>query len=589
MQKTQELQNSYPDSAYALAEHILQQSEKLDYAEGISSAYMRMGSILNMRGENRKATEYCLKALAIRKETQDHEGAASTCIRLSYIHSSQGEIDSTFYYLYEALRLNKLSGIEKDLAVTLIELGNAMIAYKEPKLSLDYFFEAEEIAKRLNLKEELLGTYNGLGNYYFNEGHYPVALGYFIRCDSLLADGSDQMAKGQIQNNIALCHEQLKDYAKAYTHYRNALALYDELELLSESALTYYNMGNMFNSRQMPDSAIFNLERSLELARRVADMTRVAGCYEFISDAYLLKEDFGKAYDYLLKSKIINDSLLTAKKISSISEMQTKYETEIKEKEIDNLNIQNESKTSQRNSLILGSLLLLVSLLVVLRQRNRINKEMLKSEGLLLNILPSEIAEELKNTGTTVAKHYNHVTVLFTDFANFTGMSEKMSPTELVEEIHANFTAFDTIIEKHGIEKIKTIGDSYMCVGGLPLANETHAEDVVNAGLEIQQFVVNRIAERAAQGKLPFEVRIGIHTGSVVAGIVGVKKFAYDVWGDTVNTASRIESAGQVGKVNISQSTYELLKDDADFTFESRGKIEAKGKGEMEMYFVSKA
>lgn len=213
-----------------------------------------------------------------------------------------------------------------------------------------------------------------------------------------------------------------------------------------------------------------------------------------------------------------------------------------------------------------------------------VEKEKQRSDDLLLNILPEEVAEELKAKGSAEAKQFDEVTVLFTDFKDFTQISEKMTPKELVEEIHTCFKAFDNIIEKHSIEKIKTIGDSYMCAGGLPVPNKTHANDVVSAGLEIQQFILNRMAERTASGYSPFQIRIGIHTGPVVAGIVGVKKFAYDIWGDTVNTASRMESSGEAGKLNISGTTYELVKD--KFKCSHRGKIQAKNKGELDMYYV---
>jgi adenylate cyclase len=208
-----------------------------------------------------------------------------------------------------------------------------------------------------------------------------------------------------------------------------------------------------------------------------------------------------------------------------------------------------------------------------------------RSDELLLNILPSEIADELKKKGTAEAKLVEQVTVLFTDFKGFTEASEKLSPEELVAEINECFSAFDYIMQKHGVEKIKTIGDAYMAVGGLPSQNSSHATDTVNAAIEIQQFMEKLKKEKAAEGKASFEIRIGIHSGSVVAGIVGVKKFQYDIWGDTVNTASRMESSGEVGRINISGSTYELVK--TKFDCSHRGKIAAKGKGEIDMYFVN--
>ena len=237
-----------------------------------------------------------------------------------------------------------------------------------------------------------------------------------------------------------------------------------------------------------------------------------------------------------------------------------------------------------------------------------------RSDELLLNILPHEVAEELKAKGEARARQFDNVTILFTDFKGFTTASERMSPRELLDELNTCFKEFDRITTARGIEKIKTIGDAYMAAGGLPDPASSSPADVVYAALEMQAFMQRRQAERQAQGVPAFEMRVGIHSGPVVAGIVGVKKFQYDIWGDTVNTASRMESSGEVGQVNISEATYALVKDakkvngewelasefppsasshspftnsySPSFTFIPRGKVQAKGKGEMEMYFV---
>ena len=203
-----------------------------------------------------------------------------------------------------------------------------------------------------------------------------------------------------------------------------------------------------------------------------------------------------------------------------------------------------------------------------------------------MNILPTEIAEELKEKGRADAKSFEMVSILFTDFKEFTQTSENLSAEELVGEINICFETFDNICGKYGIEKIKTIGDAYMAAGGLPVPMDDSIKNTVMAALEMQAFISKRKSEKDMLGKPAFAMRCGIHTGPVVAGIVGVKKFQYDIWGDTVNTASRIESNGEADKVNISHTTYELLKEDNDFTFESRGKIEVKGKGSIEMWFV---
>ncbi len=210
-----------------------------------------------------------------------------------------------------------------------------------------------------------------------------------------------------------------------------------------------------------------------------------------------------------------------------------------------------------------------------------------KSDKLLLNILPEETAEELKKYGHSKPKFFENVTVMFIDFAHFTQISEKLSPVELVEEIDFCFQAFDGIVQNNGLEKIKTIGDAYLCVGGLPTSSTDHAERCVKTAFEIQAFLMDYKSVRVAEDKPFFEARIGIHTGPLVAGIVGSSKFAYDIWGDTVNTASRMESCGEVQKVNVSHNTFLFIPKITNYEFESRGKVAAKGKGDMEMYFVT--
>jgi class 3 adenylate cyclase/putative methionine-R-sulfoxide reductase with GAF domain len=209
-----------------------------------------------------------------------------------------------------------------------------------------------------------------------------------------------------------------------------------------------------------------------------------------------------------------------------------------------------------------------------------------KSDSLLLNILPAEVAEELKEKGEVTPVHFENVTIMFTDFKDFTHIAEGMSPSQLIRELDGYFTQFDKTIERYNLEKLKTIGDSYMCAGGIPRIGDTHPIEACIAALEIQSFM-SQMKDIKEKMKEPFwELRLGIHTGSVMAGVVGEKKFAYDVWGDTVNTASRMEFSGTPGKINISHATYELVKD--FFECEYRGEVEAKNKGKVKMYYVNR-
>lgn len=214
----------------------------------------------------------------------------------------------------------------------------------------------------------------------------------------------------------------------------------------------------------------------------------------------------------------------------------------------------------------------------------QLSEEKRKSDDLLRNILPAEIAEELKETGIIKARRFPSVTIMFTDFKDFTKVSEQLTPEQLVKEIDYCYRRFDELVEQHGLEKIKTMGDAYICAGGLPAMNFTHPEDIIEAALAIRDFMEGYKKERQALNQPYFDIRIGVHTGPVVAGIVGSRKFAYDIWGDTVNLAARMESSGEAGKVNISGATYQMIKDKFDCSY--RGKIDAKNKGAMDMYFV---
>jgi len=352
-----------------------------------------------------------------------------------------------------------------------------------------------------------------------------------------------------------------------------------------------------------------------------------------ISRAHEQAGRFDLALRFHQSAAAARDSFLTQEKNQAVADLQIQYETKKKEQQIVLLGKEKEVQAKEiqkqkivRNGFMGGFALVALFAGVFFVQRNRISKARKRSDELLLNILPGEVAEELKDTGAAAAKHFDNATILFTDFKGFTQASERMSPQELVEELNTCFKAFDNIITAHGIEKIKTIGDAYMCAGGLPDPKSSSPADVVQAALEMQAFMKRRKAERDAQSRPAFEMRVGIHTGPVVAGIVGVKKFQYDIWGDTVNTANRMESSGEVGRVNISETTYSLVKDarkvngewsivnggsthsptpdhhspataqspftnshSPTFVFTPRGKVQAKGKGEMEMYFVQRS
>ncbi len=344
-------------------------------------------------------------------------------------------------------------------------------------------------------------------------------------------------------------------------------------------------MSEVYINKDNLDKAIDFSLMSLDIAETYGFKNEISEASLKLSQLYEKKGDLPHSYQYYKEYITYRDSVNNIVSVQEIAGLRADYDISQKQMEVDLLN---EKDKNQKLTLIFTSAALtLIGLLAFgLFRRNRfikrtssiIERERDRSDRLLLNILPEQTALELKDSGKVKAKRFESVTVLFADFKGFTQFSEKLSPEELIETIDFYFSSFDEIIEKNGIEKIKTIGDSYMAACGLPHPAEDHAQRMLTAAKEMSQFV------KESKNKVHFEVRIGIHSGPVVAGVVGTKKFAYDIWGDTVNVAARMEENCEPGKINISESTCELLND--TYYCEYRGEIPAKHKGTLKMYYV---
>ncbi|MCF8448870.1 MAG: tetratricopeptide repeat protein [Taibaiella sp.] len=581
LERAYSLERDKPDSAFLIASEALRMCVESGYREGLAKANMRIAGAYYSKGENAKALPYARDAFSIRSELKLYSAAAGCCILLSNIYAALGRTDSVYYSLYHALRLNEMGNDSVSMASTYLSLGNVSEEYKESKKALEYYLQANRISTLIKDSAGIELSYSGLGYHFYQEGNYSEALKYFMKTDDILQRIHYPYDNAKNLNNIAACYEKLKDNKKAIYYYRQAVIACEEQGMTADLSLSLCNMGSLLVREKRPDSAIVFFTKSLSLAEDVSYLPGVAKCYEGLSEAYAAKRDFEQALLYHLQYSTISDSLLNSDKISSISEMQTKYETEKKQEQIAFLDKQTKSRARQRNAFVGGSVVLALLLMVVIWQRNKVKKEKGRSDKLLLNILPAAVAEELKEKGKVEAQLFDNVSVLFTDFKNFTAMCEHYTPEEVVADLHTCFEAFDNIMGKYKIEKIKTVGDGYIAISGLPNANPHHARDMVMAAIEIREFMAGRKKEK---GDYSLGIRIGINSGKVIAGIVGVKKFAYDIWGDTVNTAARMEQASTEGKINISPTTYELVKD--DFICTSRGEIEAKGKGMINMYFV---
>ena len=511
----------------------------------------------------KEAAEYGQIALNIALRSTDTAKKLVALKGLIRTYSEAGEYDSAISLTLKAISIAKMIHSEDLVYFT----NNAGFLYSEKKdtsNAIMLFQSAIDIYKSQNTKIYLPGAFLNIADIYRDMHEYDTALHYYFDAISLVDTGL------------------VEYYSYVYKHYN------------AEIAKTYLAIAKDNNTKMNRGKGIFNSPMAnlhqaivhfapmfndgnpdllyypafIETQKMLGNYTAVAQLYE--QYVALLKTEASEAG----KTQLANLEVSR-----SVSE---------KEKQV----IQEKQKEIKIRNERLTLIYCIVFLFCVTgltyrnaRQQNisnkLIKKEKQRSDDLLLNILPTEVAEELKNKGSASAKYFEDVTVLFTDFVGFTKVSERLSPQDLVNELDVCFKAFDEIIGRYKIEKIKTIGDAYLAVAGLPTPDKRHAENAINAAIEIRNFIINR---QNTMGDLTFNIRIGIHSGSVVAGIVGIKKFAYDIWGDTVNTAARMEQNSEAGKINISQNTYELIG--IKFDCEYRGEIDAKNKGKLKMYFV---
>ncbi|MCF8234937.1 MAG: tetratricopeptide repeat protein [Bacteroidales bacterium] len=592
------------------------------------------------------ATQKLQQIIDIAEQNQQHEMLATMIMNLGISWDLRGKYDLAIIQFDKALELAKTHKLQM-LQGDIYNNCGIVYAYKgELEKSLDHSLKALDIYQSLSDSGRLARIYNNLGSRYSEMEMHETALDYYRKAMIINTETGDEYRLAQNYGNIGTIYSELDQNVKALEYYLKAFEIQEKrgnlrgLSItLGNMAIAYQNLGeyersleyslrsyeiskqtndelgilsyfmtcaNTYMQQNKFDQSLNCFLEAEQIAQKLGTRHNLMEIYKSMSELFAKQKQFEKAYQY--KEKYLDERafLLDSEKGKAL-EMLKHYENMKKENEIALLTkdakIQKLELRRQkilRNSFIgAGILLLLILILLghryfyVRRMKNRlasqnkiIENEKQKSDSLLLNILPEETAEELKETGSSKARRFDVVTVMFTDFRNFTKIGEELRPEELVSEVDHCFKAFDQIISKYPIEKIKTIGDAYMCAGGLPVPNSTNPEDVVNAGLDMIDFMESYSKQQEEKGLIGFEIRVGIHTGPVVAGIVGTKKFAYDIWGDTVNIASRMESSGESGYVNISEITYGFVKN--QFNCRHRGKIQAKNKGSVDMYFVER-
>ncbi|HRD52212.1 MAG TPA: adenylate/guanylate cyclase domain-containing protein [Flavobacteriales bacterium] len=597
--------------AHRLAEEAKEWAQSNNDKNGEAYAYKAIGMSYYYQNNWIDALVNWKHALATFREINDENGVANMLNNLGAVHFNGGDDKSALEYYLESLRLAEANNDTLRTVTALVNIGTVYLTKEQSKpMAFTYYKRALPLGVALSDNYAIGTCAVNLGEIYLIRGTKADSLKYF-KPDSALHyfemaleafRGSTTGSVPIAMKNIGKVYAIRREFDKAIQYQTEAYLIAKATDARLDMAQALLGLADTYKQKGDMAEAIARFNEAKDISGELGAYYELQEAYVGLAKSYSNLPDYKQAYTYLNLYTDIKDTLYNAEMDKKLQAQTLSYEIEKKEGQISLLEKDQELRTLElkrqkaiRNgTFVAGGLLLLLAggLYNRYRYTKRTNKiieaEKERSETLLLNILPAEVAEELKSTGEAEARLINHVSVLFTDFKGFTAMSEKVSPKQLVKDLHECFSFFDRICEQYGLEKIKTIGDAYMAAGGIPVQNTTHAHDAVKVAFAMRDFIAEGKARKISAGLPFFEIRIGIHTGPVVAGIVGVKKFQYDIWGDTVNTASRMESSGAPGHVNISEATYELVKDEPGLTFTSRGKVQAKGKGEMEMYFVER-
>lgn len=614
-EKANSLEKVLQDDLKILA--LVQQQKKQTL---VPTCYNNLGFIHSKMKDYKKAIEYFEQAEKSNKESNVLDQSI-LYTNLGIAHQNIGDLKKAIQYLRRArsflqkeqenFRFAQLTHLISTLYYKNDDTYNALIFNDEALLT----------AKQSSNNSALSDSYNLGASIHQDLYDYEKALDYYkkhlaLRDSFLLEERLRQQSllqqqylleRAEKEIKILISNQEIKDLSINQLNLEKEKLELSSISLKLEAEKRESELTLLRKEQEIQDAAIKNKE--LEALQTQQQLRLTAQQLEAEKQEREIAE---------LNRKEIEQRLALAEKaaeeeerLKEISLLNKDKELLTRQQEINQLELERQSTFRQfayglgiLSLIILG--LVLAGLLFARRSNNKLTKqnteieqqkveleknqqliqeEKAKSDALLLNILPSETAEELKNIGYATPRKYDLVSVLFTDFSGFTAISKNMSAEELIGELNECFLAFDEIVERYGLEKIKTIGDAYMCAGGIPTPNTSNPIDIAHAALEMQAYMNQRIAQKQQGNQKYWNMRIGIHTGTVIAGVVGSKKFAYDIWGDTVNIASRMESNSDIGAINISATTYSYIKN--HFNFTSRGPIPVKNAGEIEMFFLN--
>ena len=550
-----------------------------------------------MMGDHPKAFEVLEKGFDIREGLNDTIGMANILINKGNHHEILNNYEDAIKCYLDAQQFYESVGANYKSVNSLINIGVVYQNLNDNTNALKYYFEAQDIAREAELLDELAITYQNIGNLYSEDGAHDESIEYQNKALDIFRSTEDINGQAEVLLNIGIEYMELSKLDSSSFYLNEALKINESDKDSYDYANNILELGHLALLNKNYNKAEEFLNQGLRKVKLVDDPYLESYAYKYLFELNEKRGNASQALSYFKSYHEQQDSLKLLEQEKAVTDIMARFDFATQAAEIELLNKENQLKevevkraANQRNFSYL--LLAFMGLLAwgiyfqfrYSKKKNKvITQEKERAEELLLNILPDETAEELKEKGTVQAKRFDMTTVLFTDFVDFTNYAESVPPEDVVKSVDYYFSAFDRIMEEHYIEKIKTIGDAYMAVGGLPVPSTDNPELVVKAALAILKFV-KETKNNPPEGIHPFNIRIGINTGPVVAGIVGIHKFQYDVWGNTVNIAARMESSCIPGRINLSETTYQEIKDKIPCSF--RGSYSLKNSSKLNMYFV---
>ena len=590
-------------------------SEELGDIRGVAAWTGNIGLVCVKLSDYSRALEYYKKALALNEKLGDKNGVATWTGNIGLVYTNMSDYPLALEYYSKSLAVFEELGNKSGVAIQSSNIGVIYDKLSDYSRALEYYSKSLAFDEELGDKRGVAINTGNIGIMYQNLLDYSHALEYFAKSLALIEELGDKSSAAIVIGNIGNVYKALADYPHALEYYGNALALSEELGMKAESARTIGNIGNVYKALADYPRALEYYSNALAVHKELGDNENTAIVTGNIGVLYTLQEfeDYNpeRAEELLLEALAEFTKLGTKKEqyefhkcltdlykkqgrmanafnhFERYHELKEQVQSHEAKKQVERLDY--ERKTAEREKQI-----------AVERAKHEATEE------LLHNVLPQSITKRLLSKEKPIADKAEHVSVFFSDIVGFTTLSQKISAKELVTGLNDVFTEIDTLAKNHNIEKIKTIGDAYMAVCGVPDARADHAIQMSKFALSIQQLFRDGITIAGHN----ISIRIGLHCGEVVAGVIGENKFLYDLWGDAVNTASRMESHGEAGKIHVSEEFVrelgmrneelrmkdkELTGDNSQyvicnsqFIFVPRGEMEIKGKGIMRTYFLEK-